>query len=296
MELTINNLTKEFKDKKAVDNITLHLSTGVWGLIGANGAGKTTLMRMIAGILTPSSGSVKLNGVDIRELDESYRAIFGYLPQEFGFYPEFTVNDYLEYVAALKGLSPKLAKRRIHSLLELVGLWEMRGKLIRKLSGGQQRRIGIAQALLNDPKILVLDEPTSGLDPSERVRFRNILSELGQDKLVLVSTHIVSDVEYIAARNAIMKNGKLAALGTTQELLKEIEGHVWECKAAPHEVDALEKSVCVVNVRNEPDGTVAVRYVAERPLTGESTSMAPRLEDIYIWMFRDGTQRRSYNV
>lgn len=296
MELTIEHLTKKFRDKTAVDDVNLRLATGVWGLIGANGAGKTTLMRMVAGILTPTGGSVQLDGIDIRDLGESYRAVFGYLPQDFGFYPEFTVQDYLEYIAALKGLDAHLTKERIKGLLNMVGLWDVRGKHIRKLSGGQQRRIGIAQALLNDPKILVLDEPTSGLDPSERVHFRNILSELGQDKLVLISTHIVSDVEYIATRNAIMKAGKLVALGTTEELLEKAKGLVWESRMPPSAVDALDKQICKVNQRNEPDGTVAVRYVAEAPLTEDSVPMTPRLEDIYLWIFRDETAERGHLV
>lgn len=295
MELAIEHLTKKFKDKTAVDNVNLQLSNGVWGLIGANGAGKTTLMRMVAGILTPTSGSVQLDGVDIRDLGESYRAVFGYLPQDFGYYPEFTVKDYLEYIAALKGLNARMAKERIHTLLNTVGLGDVYGKHLRKLSGGQQRRAGIAQALLGNPRILVLDEPTSGLDPSERVHFRNILSELGQDRLVLISTHIVSDVEYIATKNAMMKAGKLVALGTTEELLKETNCLVWECRVQPGGTQALENQVCIVNMHNEQDGMVTVRYVADIPLTEDCLPAEPRLEDIYLWMFRSETaERRSF--
>lgn len=178
---------------------------GVWGLLGANGAGKTTLMRMIAGIMKPDGGQILYDGIPIQVMGENYRDIFGYLPQEFGFYPEFTVKDYLEYVAALKGLTRPDPRKEISELLERLSLQDVRNKKIAKLSGGMKRRVGIAQALLNDPHVLILDEPTSGLDPGERVRFRNLLSEFAHDRIVLISTHIVSDVEYIATKNAVMK-------------------------------------------------------------------------------------------
>lgn len=208
MELKIQNITKRYRDKTAVDDVSITLTPGVWGLLGANGAGKTTLMRMLVGILRPSSGRILCDGVEIGTLGAAYREKLGYLPQEFGFYPEFTVQDYLEYMAALKGLPRTEAARQIDALLERVSLTEVRRKKIVKLSGGMKRRVGIAQALLNDPEILILDEPTAGLDPGERVRFRNLLSEFAQERIVLISTHIVSDVEYIAAENAVMKAGK----------------------------------------------------------------------------------------
>ena len=203
MELKIQNITKRYRDKTAVDDVSITLTPGVWGLLGANGAGKTTLMRMLAGILRPSSGRILCDGVEVGTLGAAYREKLGYLPQEFGFYPEFTVQDYLEYMAALKGLPRTEAARQIDALLERVSLTEVRRKKIIKLSGGMKRRVGIAQALLNDPEILILDEPTAGLDPGERVRFRNLLSEFAQERIVLISTHIVSDVEYIAAENAV---------------------------------------------------------------------------------------------
>lgn len=213
MELYIENIVKQFKDMKAVDNVSLRLTPGVWGLLGANGAGKTTLMRIIAGIMKPTSGTVWYDGVPIEELSESYRDIFGYLPQEFGFYPEFTVKDYLAYISVLKGLTERDGRRRINGLLEQLSLSHVKNKKIIKLSGGMKRRVGIAQALLNEPEVLILDEPTSGLDPGERVRFRKLLSEFAHDRIVLISTHIVSDVEYIATQNAVMKDGKLLAVG-----------------------------------------------------------------------------------
>ena len=191
MELLIDHVSKRFRDKRAVSDISLELTPGVWGLLGANGAGKTTLMRMIAGNLQPDAGQIVYDGVPIGMLGERYRDIFGFLPQEFGFHQDFTVGDYLTYVAALKGLDERQGRRRIQELLERVSLLDVRGRKIARLSGGMKRRVGIAQALLNDPEVLILDEPTGGLDPGERVRFRNLLSEFAHDRIVLISTHIV---------------------------------------------------------------------------------------------------------
>ena len=258
MELKIQNITKRYRDKTAVDDVSITLTPGVWGLLGANGAGKTTLMRMLAGILRPSSGRILCDGVEIGTLGAAYREKLGYLPQEFGFYPEFTVQDYLEYMAALKGLPRTEAARQIDALLERVSLTEVRRKKIVKLSGGMKRRVGIAQALLNDPEILILDEPTAGLDPGERVRFRNLLSEFAQERIVLISTHIVSDVEYIAAENAVMKAGKIIAQDTTEGLVKQIEAKVWQGNIPMEQLARWEYRLRVVNLRNEPDGTVTL--------------------------------------
>ena len=285
MELQIDHLSKRFRNKAAVDSVTLTLTPGVWGLLGANGAGKTTLMRMIAGILPPTSGEVLYNGTPARVLGEQYRSIFGYLPQDFGFPAGSTVQDYLEYVAALKGLSPRESRRKIGELLERVSLSDVRGKKIAKLSGGMKRRVGIAQALLNDPEVLILDEPTGGLDPGERVRFRNLLSEFAQDRIVLISTHIVPDVEYIAARIAVMKGGRLLASGTTEELVRLAEGKVWSCTVPAARMPEYERRLRIVSLRNEDDGSVAVRYLAEEPCGTASAPAAPRLEDLYLWMF-----------
>ena len=285
MELCINDLTKRFKDKLAVDHASLTISPGVWGLLGANGAGKTTLMRMAAGLIRPTEGEVKYDGVPIQVLGKSYRDIFGYLPQEFGFYPEFTVYDYLDYVAALKGLTRKKAKEKIDRLLDTFSLADVRKKKITKLSGGMKRRVGIAQALLNDPEVLILDEPTSGLDPGERVRFRNLLSEFASDRIVLISTHIVSDVEYIASRNAIMKEGRIIAQGTTDELIWEMEGKVWSALIQEQDLHRYEQKVRVVSIRNEERGAVSIRYLADAPAVPDSRPKEPRLEDLYLWLF-----------
>ena len=289
MELLIDHVTKQFKDKKAVDNITLKLTPGVWGLLGANGAGKTTLMRMNAGIMPPSSGDVLYDGVSIRALGERYRDIFGYLPQEFGFYQELTVKDYLEYVAALKGLPERKSRRRISELLEQVSLLDAYHRKISKLSGGMKRRVGIAQALLNDPKVLILDEPTGGLDPGERVRFRNLLSEFAHNRIVLISTHIVPDVEYIAGCHAMIKDGKLLAIGTTEQLVRLVEGRVWSCTVPPEKAGEYESRLQIVSLRNENDGRTSIRYLAERPCTDDSVPAVPRLEDLYLWLFPQNT-------
>lgn len=285
MELTINNVSKQFKDKRAVNGITLELTPGVWGLLGANGAGKTTLMRMITGIMKPTEGQIAYDGVPITTLKEQYRDILGYLPQEFGFYPEFTVKEYLEYVAVLKGLPAKMGKRRIGALLEKLSLADVTNKKISKLSGGMKRRVGIAQALLNDPQILILDEPTSGLDPAERVRFRNLLSEFAHDRIVLISTHIVTDVEYIATRNAVMKDGKLLAMGMTEELVRLVAGKVWNCTIPADALPRYESKLNIVNLRNESGDGISLRYLSEQPRIKGSVPAEPRLEDLYLWLF-----------
>ena len=221
MELVIDRLTKQYQNKIAVDRISLRLHRGVFGLLGTNGAGKTTLMRMLCGILQPTGGTISFDGMDVRE--EGYRAVLGYLPQDFGYYPEFTAMDFLLYMAALKGLPRQSARRKATELLELVGLQDMGRKKIKTFSGGMKQRLGIAQALLNDPKLLILDEPTAGLDPKERVRFRNLIGQLGKDSIVLLSTHIVSDIEHIADEVLMMKDGNLIYHGPWDEQMGDLE-------------------------------------------------------------------------
>ena len=207
MELVVRNLTKQFNGRRAVDGVSLRLTEGITGLLGANGAGKTTLMRMLCGILKPTAGNIALDGVDVSS--EDYRAVLGYLPQDFGYYPDFTGMEFLLYLAALKGLSRSHAKRKAEELLELVSLQDVRKKKIKTYSGGMKQRLGIAQALLNDPRLLIVDEPTAGLDPKERVRFRSLIAGLGEGTIVLLSTHIVSDVEKIADHMLIMSESRV---------------------------------------------------------------------------------------
>ncbi len=285
MELYMKHITKQFKDFTAVNDISLRITPGIWGLLGANGAGKTTLMRIIAGIMKPDQGEILYDGIPISELKESYRDVFGYLPQEFGFYPEFTVRNYLEYVSVLKGLTKEDSRRKIDELLEQLTLSDVRNKKISKLSGGMKRRVGIAQALLNEPEVLILDEPTSGLDPGERVRFRNLLSEFANGRIVLISTHIVSDVEYIATQNAIMKNGELLARGTTEELVKLVDQKVWSARIPITDLPKYERNLQIVNIRNEDNGQLSIRYLARHPYTNDSIPVSPHLEDLYLWLF-----------
>lgn len=289
MEIVLEHISKNYKDrntvKKAVEDVSLRFTSGVWGLLGANGAGKTTLMRMICGIMKPSEGRICYDGVEIGQLGDAYRSVIGYLPQEFGFYPEFTVQQYLEYISAMKGMSDRQARQKIDELLVRLSLEDVRKKKIIKLSGGMKRRVGIGQALLNDPEFLVLDEPTSGLDPGERVRFRNLLSEFAHDRIVLISTHIVSDVEYIATQNAIMKDGRILQTGTTQELVTQMQGKVFEGFIAPQELEKWEKKVQIVNLRNEADGGVSLRYIGKQTDMPNAVPKEPRLEDLYLQLF-----------
>ena len=229
MELKVENLTKDFGSFTAVNHLSLTMTNGVYGLLGINGAGKTTLMRMLCTLIKPSKGSITYNGKDIFKLDADYRKLLGYLPQDFGFYPEFTVQDYLLYIATIKGLKSAVAKKRVKELIAQVGLSKVANRKMKKLSGGMKRRAGIAQAMLNNPKILILDEPTAGLDPNERIRFRNLISELSEDRLVLLSTHIVSDIEYIANEILLMKDGSLICRGTSEELIHSMTDNVWRC-------------------------------------------------------------------
>ena len=230
MELQLDRVTKQYGTKLAVDRMNLSMKAGVYGLLGANGAGKTTLMRLLCDILNPTSGEIRYDGQNIHVMGEEYRSLLGYLPQNFGYYPEFTAEKFMLYMAALKGLNRSFAKNRTEELLRLVGLEKEHRKKIKTFSGGMKRRLGIAQAMLNEPEILILDEPTAGLDPKERVRFRNLISSFSKDKIVLLSTHIVSDVEYIADEIFLMKEGQILQEGTPEEITAQMNGLVWECE------------------------------------------------------------------
>lgn len=284
MELTLEHVTKEFNDFRAVSDLSYTMHNGVCGLLGVNGAGKTTTMRMLCTLLKPSAGAITYDGRDIFEMDGEYRKILGYLPQDFGYYPDFSVQDYLMYIASIKGLSSALAGKRVKELLGKVGLTKAKNKKMKKLSGGMKRRAGIAQAMLNDPQILILDEPTSGLDPNERIRFRNLISELSEDRMVLLSTHIVSDVEYIANEILLMKDGEFAHSGTVYELISSIPEKVWSVKVAKPEVDGYMKQYKVANVRTVPEG-VELRILSEQSPHPDALEEEVSLEDVFLYYF-----------
>lgn len=294
MILAFDRLTKQYGSKIAIDRISAELSPGVYGLLGANGAGKTTLMRMTCGVLDPTSGDVLFDGKRINEMGEAYRNLLGYLPQDFGYYPDYSAREFMHYVAALKGIDTRKAKLRSKKLLELTGLSDVAGKKIRTFSGGMKQRLGIAQAMLNDPKILVLDEPTAGLDPKERVRFRNLISDLAKDRIVILSTHIVSDVEYIADRIFMIKKGSLLMQGTASELTAEANGFVWSCVVPYAEVDRLEKTYCIANLRHIGD-EVELRIIAENKPVQGAEPLEPTLEDLYLYCFGDEQMEDSRN-
>ena len=286
MRLTLERLSKQFKNRIAVENVNAELTEGIYGFLGANGAGKTTLMQMICGIVAPTSGEVKLNGKNVTEMGEQFRDLLGYLPQEFGYTPGFTAEDFLLYIASVKGLDPRYARRRTRELMKLVSLEGDMKRKIRTFSGGMKRRLGIAQALLNDPKILIMDEPTAGLDPKERAYFRNVIAEMAQDKIIIISTHIVSDIEYISDQVILMKKGRFILQGTTEELTAEAEGMVWSCRVPVREWAAFENSHTVANSRNLGELVEARVISTERPCA-DAEQAEPTLEDLYLKCFSD---------
>ena len=295
MELTLDRLTRQFGAKIAVDRVSATLGPGVYGLLGANGAGKTTLMRMICSVLRPTSGQILLDGRDAGALGDAYRAHLGYLPQDFGYYPDFTALDFMLYMAALKGIGRRQARGHCTELLAQVGLGGAERARIKTFSGGMRQRLGIAQAVIGSPSILVLDEPTAGLDPKERVRFRNLIASFAQDKIVLLSTHIVSDVEYIADEILVMRAGSFVMRGAPAAVTAQVTGKVWECHVPARQADRMAEEAggaqmpgaCVANVHYAADGHAVVRVVADEPPLAEATPLEPTLEDLYLYVFRD---------
>ncbi|MBR2310024.1 MAG: ATP-binding cassette domain-containing protein [Oscillospiraceae bacterium] len=284
MDLRISNLTKDFDGFKAVNNFSYQMDCGVYGLLGVNGAGKTTLMRMLTTLMKPTSGQITWDGEDVFAMDGQYRMLLGYLPQDFGYYPDFSVYDYLMYIAALKGIRPAVAKQRVKELLKQVGLVKARNKKMKTLSGGMKRRAGIAQAMLNDPKILILDEPTAGLDPSERIRFRNLISELSEDRIVLLSTHIVSDIEYIANEILLMKDGQLVTSGTSEDIIDSMPESVWISRVSKSSIDVCLKRFKVSNVKTVPGGA-ELRIISRNQPTENAIQVDATLEDVFLYYF-----------
>lgn len=289
MELQTKNLTKGFGKTLAVCHLDLTLRKGVYGLLGANGAGKTTFMRLLCGLQQPTMGEISLNGRSIRTLGETYRAQLGYLPQNFGYYPDFTALDFLLYVAALKGLEEQTAKRRSLELLDAVGLAQHQRHRIKTFSGGMKQRLGIAQAMLNEPRILILDEPTAGLDPKERVRFRNLISAFAQDRIVLLSTHIVSDVEYVAEKIILLRAGELLHFGSPREITRELEGRVWSCTVPAEQAQRYAAAYNTSNLRNTDRGQTVLRLITDTP-PANAQPEEPNLEDLYLYYFKEESQ------
>lgn len=286
MELSVDRLTKQYGRKIAVDCVSMVLKPGVYGLLGENGAGKTTLMRMLCAILESTAGEVFLDGREITSMGADYRDLLGYLPQDFGYYPNYTAKEFLLYMAALKGIPRSMAGKRTKELLEVVGLGEAASKKVKTFSGGMKQRAGIAQALLNQPKILVLDEPTAGLDPKERVRFRNLISDYAADRIVILSTHIVSDIEAIADEVLLMKKGKLVSQGTVSELTKQAEGRVWELTVTPAEAKIWQEKAAVANLRHEGE-QVVLRILSDNKPAEEAVSCGATLEDLYLYSMQE---------
>lgn len=284
MELTISDLTKEFGSFRAVDQVTFTMHSGVYGLLGVNGAGKTTLMRMLTTLIHPTGGEIRWDGQDVFRMDSAYRKLLGYLPQDFGYYPDFSIYDYLMYIASIKGIRPAAAKQRALRLLKQVGLSQAGHKKMKTLSGGMKRRVGIAQAMLNDPKILILDEPTAGLDPNERIRFRNLISELSEDRIVLLSTHIVSDIEYIASEILLMKDGRITLSGTAEEVIASMPERVWLFSVPREQVDRYLAAYRVSNLKTTPAGATLRVLSAECPAIG-AVETAATLEDVFLHYF-----------
>ena len=286
MDLILDRVRKSFRDAVVVDDVSIRMQSGLYGLLGSNGAGKTTLMRMICTILKPTEGAIYYEGADVFEMNEKYRDILGYLPQEFGFYPELTVKDYLKYISALKGLRQAISKKRIDELLELTGMQKDSSKKMKELSGGMKRRVGIAQSLLNDPKILVLDEPTAGLDPMERIRFRNLIGQLSNDRIVLLSTHIVSDIEAIAKEVFVMKEGRIIDQGTIGELCRKLPCKVWIYREKTEEAESFVSRFVkpIGAIKTDGEYTQARILAEERP--GENAiCVDTTLEDVFLYHF-----------
>ncbi len=284
MELSFDRLTKHYGNKIAVDCVSAVLTPGVYGLLGANGAGKTTLLRMLCAILESSAGEVRFDGKDVISMGADYRNVLGYLPQNFGYYPNYTATEFLLYIAALKGIPKTIARQRAKQLLDAVGLSGAANKKIKTFSGGMKQRIGIAQALLNHPDILILDEPTAGLDPKERVRFRNLLSDYAGDKIVILSTHIVSDIEAIADEVLLMKNGKIVLQGTVSALIEKAKGKVWELTVLPEEARKWQERTTVANLRHEGK-QVVLRMISNTRPAPEAVPCEATLEDLYLYYF-----------
>ena len=291
MELQLQDVRKQYGEKCAVGGVSANLVPGVYGLLGANGAGKTTLMRMICGVLKPTSGSISLNGKTIEQLGERYYTHLGYMPQDFGFYPDFTAREFMLYMAAVKGLDKRQAKKRTEDLLQMVNLSDVADKKIKSYSGGMKQRLGIAQAELNSPSILILDEPTAGLDPKERVRFRNLISDFAKEKIVILSTHIVSDVSYIADTILMMKQGRFLLQEPMSTVTDSIKGKVWELLVDERTAAEYSRNFSAVNLHHE-NNMVRLRMIEETAPREDARIVEPSLEDLFLYHFGEKNEKQ----
>lgn len=283
IKLQAEHLCRSYRKKEALKDVNFKLTQGVYGLLGENGAGKSTLMRILTTVDFPTSGSVLYDGKNIAEMDEDYRSLVGYMPQDYSVYPSFTATNFLNYMGTLKGIPADKLKVKIPEVLEFVNLSDVANKKVRTFSGGMKRRIGIAQAILNDPKILILDEPTAGLDPKERIRFSNILSNMAKEKIILLSTHIVSDIEAIANQLIMIHKGEITETGNIDELVKKVAGKVWETTVTQDMINIINAERAVIHVKQDGKNT-QVRFVGEPFRNSPCTSVIPTLEDYYIYV------------
>lgn len=282
MELKLVHVSKFYHSKQAIQDVTLTIGNGITGLLGPNGAGKTTLMRMLSTIETPTKGTIQYNGKNIAKYPNELRSTLGYLPQDFGVYPNLNALEFLEYLAVMKNLSLHSAKKRIMELLDILHLSEAYKRPLGTFSGGMKQRVGIAQALLNDPAVLIVDEPTVGLDPEERIQFRNLLSSLSGERIVILSTHIVTDIELIAPNITILSNGGLIASTCPEELLHRVDGKVWSCVAPIAKIPEMQNKFLISNSIQRMDG-VHLRIISEEQPDLDAASVIPVLEDAYLY-------------
>ena len=286
MYLKINNLKKDFGDVHALQIESLALSEGIIGLLGPNGAGKSTLMNILTGNLSADSGEILCDGISMDTVRKTFQTKLGYAPQQQALYPTFTARHFLNYVAALRGMSKQDAEGRISWSLKKVGLDSVSNKRIQTFSGGMKQRLVIAQAILADPEIIILDEPTAGLDPKQRISVRNLLSEIAANKMIIIATHVVSDIEYIAKEIVLLKNGQILRQGSRSELTKELQGHVFELNVPVNQWNAGIKNRYLVDNLTLDDGIICARVLSQSPITGYKYRMLrPTLEDVYLWHF-----------
>lgn len=281
--LTIEHVSKQYGDKTALNDVTFDFQSGVTGLLGPNGAGKSTLMRMIATVEKPTAGSIIYNGMDIAKHPKKLRKVLGYLPQDFGVYPNMNPVEFLEYMAAMKGLQMRSAKKRIDELLEVLHLTDARGRMLGGFSGGMRQRVGIAQALLNDPEVLIVDEPTVGLDPEERIAFRGLLSSISENRVIILSTHIVSDIESIAPNIVMLSGGRLLGCQTPERLIERAQGNVWNCVISVNKLAEMQGKYPVSSAIQRADG-IHARIVSSTQPTLNAQNTAPTLEDAYLFV------------